>query len=87
MQVSNRDADIENRLVGKAGEGEGGTNGEGSKETYALSCVKQIAVGICCMSQGAQTIALRPPRGVGWGGGGREVPEGGDVCSRTCTCG
>ena len=29
------------------------------------------------MTQGAQTSALG---GVGWGGGGREFQEGGDVC-------
>ena len=32
------------------------------------------------MTQGAQTSALGQPRGVGWGGGGREFQEGGDIC-------
>ena len=36
----NRDADIENRLVETAREGEGGMNGESSIETYALPYVK-----------------------------------------------
>ena len=39
LQGSNRDADIENRLVGKSGEGEGRTNGESSEEAHAPSCV------------------------------------------------
>ena len=33
-------ADIENRLVDPAGEGEGGTNGESSTETYISPDVK-----------------------------------------------
>ena len=36
MQGRNRDADIENRLVGTAGEEEGGMNGDSSMETYTL---------------------------------------------------
>ena len=39
----NRDADVENRLVGTAGEGEGGTNGESSINICTLSCVEWIA--------------------------------------------
>ena len=38
-------------------------------------------VGICCVTQGAQTGALWQPRGVGWGGRGREVQERGDICT------
>ena len=35
MQGSNRDTDIENRLIDRGGwEGKGGTNGERSMETY-----------------------------------------------------
>ena len=37
-------------------------------------------MGICCMTQGTQTGALRQPRGVGWVGGGRDVQEGEDMC-------
>jgi len=37
-------------------------------------------MGICCLTQGTQTRALEQPRGVGWGGGGREVQKGGDLC-------
>ena len=46
-------------------------------------------MGICCVSQGAQTGALWQPRGVGWGGGGREGQEGGDICTPmadSCWC-
>ena len=46
----------------------------------ALPYVKQIATGICCMAQETQTGALYQPRGVGWGGDGREVQKGRDIC-------
>ena len=42
---NNGDADIENRLVGTVGEGEGGTNSKSNTETYTLPYVKQIASG------------------------------------------
>ena len=38
-------------------------------------------MGICCMSQGTQTGALYQPREVGWEGDGREVQEGGGICT------
>ena len=38
-------------------------------------------MGICCVTQGTQTEALYQPRGVGWEGDGREVQEGGDICT------
>ena len=37
-------------------------------------------MGICCMAQKTQTGALYQPRGVVWGGDGREVRKGGDTC-------
>ena len=40
--------------------------------------VKPTAAGIYCVRQGART-GLCDNRGVGWGGRGREVQEGGDV--------
>ena len=40
LQGSNRDTDIESKLEDKAGEGEGGANGESIKEAYAISYVK-----------------------------------------------
>ena len=36
-------------------------------------------MGICCMSQETLTGALYQPRGVGWGGNGREFQKGGDI--------
>ena len=45
LQVRNRDADIENRLVDTTGEGEGRINWEGSIEMYASLYVKKIASG------------------------------------------
>ena len=42
--------------------------GQMERRTYTLPYVKEMPVGICCMTQGAQTGALRHPRGVGWGG-------------------
>ena len=32
------------------------------------------------MSQETQTGSLNQPRGVGWGGRGEELQEGGDIC-------
>ena len=37
-------------------------------------------MGICCLAQETQTGALYQPRGVGWGGDGREGQKGGDIC-------
>ena len=42
MQNKKRDADIQNRLLGSVGEGEGGIFRENSIETCILSRVKQI---------------------------------------------
>ena len=48
-------------------------------ETYITMCKVDKSVGICCMMQGAQSGAHLE----GWGGvgGGREVQEGGDICT------
>ena len=45
MQGSSGDADIGNRLVDIEGKGAGGTNGESSKEAYALPYIKQTTNG------------------------------------------
>ena len=42
---------------GRGEEGDGGVNGESSKEAYTPPCVKQTT-GICCVAQGMQTGAL-----------------------------
>ena len=44
-----------------------------------LSCVKQIANENLLYGQETQTGALYQPRGVGWGGDGREIQQGGDM--------
>ena len=51
-------------------------NGESGMETYTLPYVKRTANGICCMTQGTQTRALRQPRGVGWRGKREGVVRG-----------
>ena len=46
-------------------------------------------MGICCMTQGAQTGALWQSRRLGWEGDGREVREGGDMgvpMADSCWC-
>ena len=57
-QGSNRDADIEKRLVDTVGEGEGGTNWESSMETYTLPEVKQIASGSLLYDEGSSNLVL-----------------------------
>ena len=52
------ETNMEKRLVDTEGEGQGGTNGENSTETYTLPYVIQIASEIYCMTQGAQISAL-----------------------------
>ena len=37
-------------------------------------------MGICCVTQEIKKGALYQPRGMGWGGDGREVQEGGRIC-------
>ena len=38
-------------------------------------------MGSCYVTQGFQSSALGQSRAMGWGGGRREVPEGGDICT------
>ena len=86
-QGSSRDADIENRIVDIAGEGEGGMNWEGSVEMYTLPYAKldnQWKCDVWCRE--LKSGALRQPVGVG---AGRELQEGGDICIPTtdaCWC-
>ena len=69
---------MESRRVDTEGEGEGGTSGEKSLETYTSPSAGQPASGVCWATQGVQTRVLGQPRGVAGGGG--EVQEGGDLC-------
>ena len=62
------------------GQEEGGTDREHSMAICTLPYVEERALGICCVTQGTQPRAMWQPRGVGWGGGGREALEGGDIC-------
>ena len=67
MQGRNGEADVENRLVNTTGEGDGGTNGESSTETYPLPNVEETANGKLPQSAGAQPSALCNQRGGrGW---------------------
>ena len=54
-----------NRLVDTVEGGEGGTNWESSADVYTRLCVKQIARGSHCRTQGAQSWAPWWPRGMG----------------------
>ena len=63
------------RLVDTDGEGEDGTNGESSVDTYTLPRVKQAACGSSAL------CSVMTWRG-GMGLGGREVQEGGGMCMR-----
>ena len=56
--VSNGDADIENRLTDKGGgqEGEGEMNGQSSMDACTPTFVNRQPVGICCITQGTQTM-------------------------------
>ena len=53
---------------------------------HILPYVIRQPMGICCRTQ---TRAQEQPRGVGWGGGGREVQEEGDIfipMAGSCLC-
>ena len=52
-------------------EGEGEMYGEKNTEIYSIMCKTQ-KTGICCMTQGTQTGALRQAEGWGREGDGRE---------------
>ena len=68
---------IDLRTWGEERRGEGEMYGKSNMETFTTRCKKiRQPVEICSMSQGTQTGALYQPRGVG-----REVQEGGDICT------
>ena len=53
LQGKTKDAHMENELVDRAGEGEGGTNWESSIETYTFPFVKYLANGKLLYSTGS----------------------------------
>ena len=78
LQGGNGDADTENKLADTVGEGEGGTNGESSTETYMLPYVKQRASRNLLYDTGSSVLCdnLEGWEGVG---GEREAQAGGHM--------
>ena len=68
LQGSNGDSDRTDLWTQGWGEAEGRTNVESSMEHTHYLCKIDKPVGICYITQGAQTRALWQPRGVRWGG-------------------
>ena len=75
MQGISGDAGIENRLMNKVEEGEGGTSWKSSIETYILPYVKEIVSGNLLYDAGSSNPML-------W-------DKGGDICmpmADSCWC-
>ena len=91
LQGRNKDADVTNGLV----DTRWGKERLGRGKRVALIYIRyhmrnSLLVGNHCTAQGAQLSALGWPRGVGWGGSGKESQQGRDMCihradSRCCT--
>ena len=78
LQGRSGDTDIENRLADPAEEGEGGANGESSREAYTLPCVKQIPSRTFLYNSGSSTWgSAMTQRGGKRACSGREVQDGG----------
>ena len=56
-------------------------NGESSMETYTLTCVNRQPRGICCVTRELQLGLCNSLEELGRVGGGRELQEGGDICT------
>ena len=82
MQGSDGDADIENRLVDIAGEGEGVTNLESSTDIYTLPCVKQTA-NEKLLYNARSSVWCSVMTQKGGMGGGKETQEKVDICMYT----
>ena len=63
------------------GEEDGGTNGESSMETYTLPYLKYITSGNLLYDSGNSPWGSVNLEGWERAGGGREVRQGGDVCT------
>ena len=88
MQGSNKDTEVENRLVSTTGKGEGRENWESSTDVYTLSYVKEIANGKLLYNTGSPVW-----HSVMTYQGGmrvvRETQEGGYTCihiADSCCC-
>ena len=68
MQNRKRDTDVQNRLLGSVGEGEGGMFQENSIETCILSRVTRSPAQVGCMRQVLGPGTLGRPREIGWRG-------------------
>lgn len=58
MRCSRGDAGVASGLVDTVGQGEDGTDLDGSSGTCAMPRAKQTAGGICCVTQGPQIGTL-----------------------------
>ena len=79
LQGSNGDTDIEERLTGAVGEGEGGTIWESGSETYTL-CKTDSQWELDVRRREPRAGALWQPRGLVWGGRREGGARGGDIC-------
>ena len=84
-KAENRDSDVKNRGTdAKKGarrkEGLGWMGGGTDMCTPLMLCMNRQLLGTCCMTQGAQSGALRHLEGWDEVGGGRAIQEGGDIC-------
>ena len=50
-------------------------------ETYTLTCVNRQPRGICCVTRELQLGLCNSLEELGRVGGGRELQEGGDICT------
>ena len=68
MQNRKRDTDVQNRILGSVGKGEGGMFWENSIETCILSRVKQITSPGWMHETSARAWCMGRPRGIRWRG-------------------
>ena len=80
MQGSSGETDIENRIRNMRREEDRVMYEESNMEAYTtmykIDSQHEFAV---CLRELKQGLYIKP-KGVGWGGNGREVQEGGDIC-------
>ena len=81
FQGSSGEPGIENRLLDTVGEGEGGTNGESSVDTYTSLHVEWTASGNVLCDSGSSARCCDNLEGWGRVGGGKEAQEEGHTCA------